>query len=58
MHNRKMNADPHKDGSFHAENQVNSQENLYRLEFMVAFLLEKNEQFRQRLFIMGSEERY
>jgi hypothetical protein len=45
------------DDPFNVENIRGPQESIGRLQYMIALLLEKNEQFRQKLVALGYDER-
>jgi hypothetical protein len=56
MHNQAMESNSHKNSLSHTRNMLSSQESPSRLEFMIAFLLEKNERMRQQLTVRDYEE--
>ena len=56
MQTKMLESDLHDDSSL-VRNVARFQESLSRLEFMVAFLLEKNEQMRQKLADRSYQDR-
>jgi hypothetical protein len=57
MHFHDVNSDLLQDDSLNAENSQRQQESLTRLQYLIAFLTEKNEQMRQQLIAASHEER-
>lgn len=51
-----MDFEPFNGDTFNSEIDARPQESICRLQYMIAFLLEKNEQIRQELATKRSEE--
>jgi hypothetical protein len=58
MQFHEVNSDLLGNDSLNAEHSLRQQESLTRLQYMIAFLIEKNEQMRQQLTARSREERY
>ena len=58
MQFHEVNSDLLGNDSLNAEHGLRQQESLTRLQYMIAFLIEKNEQMRQQLTARSREERY
>jgi hypothetical protein len=57
MQFHKVNSDSLENDPLNAENSLRQQESLTRLQYMIAFLIEKNEKMRQQLSAKSHEER-
>jgi hypothetical protein len=57
MHFHEVNSDLLENDSPNFENSLRQQESLTRLQYMIAFLIEKNEQMRQQLSAESHDER-
>ena len=57
MHFNEVDSDLLRNDSINAENNLRQQESLTRLQYIIAFLMEKNEQLRQQLSAKSHEER-
>ena len=49
MHFNEVDSDLLRNDSLNTENSLRQQESLARLQYIIAFLIEKNEQLRQQL---------
>jgi hypothetical protein len=56
MHFDEVNSDLLGNDSLNAEHSLRQQESLTRLQYMIAFLIEKNEQMRQEILARSHEE--
>ncbi|MGB6692082.1 MAG: hypothetical protein WBE76_29920 [Terracidiphilus sp.] len=57
MHFHEADSDVQHGDPPNAENSARQQESLTRLQYMIAFLIEKNEQMRQQLSAKSREDR-
>lgn len=56
MHFNEVDSDLLRNDSLNTENSLRQQESLARLQYIIAFLIEKNEQLRQQLSAKGYGE--
>jgi hypothetical protein len=57
MHNHAMEADSYNDDLFDARDIARQQERLSSLQYIIALLIQKNEEMRQQLAAKPSEDR-
>ena len=56
MHFHEANSDQQQNDPLNMENSLRQQESTTRLRYIIALLIEKNEQMRQQLSAKGHEE--
>jgi len=57
MHCHEVNSNSLANDSMDGEHSLHQQESLTRLQYIIAFLIEKNEQMRQQISARSHEER-